>query len=379
MNSGKYYVDNSTADWRTHLDRSETFLVVSRKANICATLSFILFGLIGNILLISVFLNRKFRINSSNVYLLSLAVNNTLFLVIHLEETFKSFVDVFGDFGQDDVTTRYYYDYFYKLALKLNLTDNFSVACRSFNFLRYVLRFNSSYIILAFTFQRLSLLIFPSTEKKLNSKIIAWKTVITIAIVSLLFNSWVLILFKTQTQNDVKHCDVDMTWKDEYYILTLVYTLLIIVAPIFAITISLLFICVKIFSKKPLTSLFRKQSVVRFNFRSKKKNSNEPETFHEPLVQEKKLKLKSYFMDVNKVINRISNKTNNSIKITKVLVLIATLYAAFNIPYLIISFVFFYNILEQEMDSTGKNYLFGSVQIAEIFYGKVKIVLNLMF
>ncbi len=73
------------------------------------------------------------------------------------------------------------------------------------------------------------------------------------------------------------------------------------------------------------------------------------------------------------MINRISNKTNNSIKITKVLVLIATLYATFNIPYLVISLVFFDSALLNSPIS--KNYMFGAVQFAEIFYGNIMFLI----
>ena len=373
MNSTLYHIENTSSEWQSHLRESETFLTFARKANICATLSFILFGIIGNILLISAFLKEKFRINSSNVYLLSLAVNDTLFLVIHLEEISKSFVDVFGEFDQEsqnETTARFFYDSVYKMALKLNLSDNFSFACSALNYLRYVLRFNSSFIILAFTCQRLSLLISSSSEKNLNSKRIAWKTVIIIGLVSLVFNSWALVLFKTQTQNNIQYCNVDIDLKEVYFYLTMAFNLLIIVAPIFIITISLLLIFVKLFNKNSNRAFFGRPGVIRFDFRSKKPYSDASQSFEMiPLAQSKKFKLESYFMGVNRLINRISNKTNNSIKITKVLVLIATLYAAFNIPYLIISFAFFHTAFLD--DPINKNYMFGAVQIAEIFYGNI--------
>jgi len=376
MNSTLNDNENTTSEWQLDLQKSEIFLIIARKTNICATLSFILFGIIGNILLISVFLKEKFRINSSNVYMLSLAVNNTLFLMIHLEEISKSFVDVFGEFDQEsqNETARFYNYYIYKIAMKLNLTDNFSFACSFFNYLRHVLRFNSSYIILAFTCQRLSLLISSSSEKKLNSKKLAWKTVTIIGLVSLVFNSWVLIIFKTQTQYNIKYCNVDAELKEFYFYLTIIFTLLIIVAPIFIITISLLFICFKLLNQKTNASLFGGQGVVKFNFRSKKHYSNVMHTFDEiPIAQSKRFNLESYFIGVNQMINRISNKTNNSIKITKVLVLIATLYATFNIPYLVISLVFFDSALLNSPIS--KNYMFGAVQFAEIFYGNIMFLI----
>ena len=68
----------------------------SRKINIFSTLILILFGLIGNSLIIFVFSQKRFRTNSSNVYLFCLAINDSLFLLIHfIEDTVKNYQRIF--------------------------------------------------------------------------------------------------------------------------------------------------------------------------------------------------------------------------------------------------------------------------------------------
>jgi len=65
---------------------SNTVLEYSSKINIFSTLIMITVGLVGNSLTLFVFGQSKFRTNPSHVYLLCLAVNDSLFLIIHFFE-----------------------------------------------------------------------------------------------------------------------------------------------------------------------------------------------------------------------------------------------------------------------------------------------------
>jgi len=65
---------------------SNYILEQTRKINIMFVGIILVIGLIGNCLTIVVFAQKRFRINSSNVYLLSLAVIDGLFLLLHLFE-----------------------------------------------------------------------------------------------------------------------------------------------------------------------------------------------------------------------------------------------------------------------------------------------------
>lgn len=67
-------------------------------------------------------------------------------------------------------------------------------------------------------------------------------------------------------------------------------------------------------------------------------------------------------------LNRKSKKNENSYKLANILILTSFSYAFFNLPYLITWFLFFYEIALNENNLIIKNYLFGTVQYAEIFY-----------
>lgn len=65
---------------------------ITRKINIFLSIFIIIIGLIGNFIQAAVFLHKKFRINSSNVYLLILALSDGLFLIIHFfEDTLRTY------------------------------------------------------------------------------------------------------------------------------------------------------------------------------------------------------------------------------------------------------------------------------------------------
>jgi hypothetical protein len=65
---------------------------ITRKINIFLSIFIIIIGLIGNLIQAAVFLHKKFRINSSNVYLLILALSDGLFLILHFfEDTLRTY------------------------------------------------------------------------------------------------------------------------------------------------------------------------------------------------------------------------------------------------------------------------------------------------
>jgi hypothetical protein len=57
-----------------------------RKINIIIAILIVISGLIGHFLTILVYIQKRFRLNSSNVYLLCLALIDGTFLIIHLIE-----------------------------------------------------------------------------------------------------------------------------------------------------------------------------------------------------------------------------------------------------------------------------------------------------
>lgn len=124
--------------------RSFQMLEIARELSIYTTFFLVLIGLIGNFLIIFVFCQSRFRSNSSNVYLLCLAVNDSLFLLVHLiEDTVKNYERMFIHDNSHSNNSTNSFEFFFIL---LNITNRYDVACRLINYLRYVLRFISAYI-----------------------------------------------------------------------------------------------------------------------------------------------------------------------------------------------------------------------------------------
>ena len=75
---------------------SNYFLEQTRKINIFSIMIILFIGLIGNFLTIFVFSQNRFRTNSSNVYLLCLAIVDAAFLILHLfEDTVRTYNDIY--------------------------------------------------------------------------------------------------------------------------------------------------------------------------------------------------------------------------------------------------------------------------------------------
>ena len=178
-----------------------------RKINIYSSLFVIIIGLIGNSLITFIYLGKKRRTNSSHVYLLCSAINDNLFLIIHLfEDTLRTYLDVYS------------MNIFLQM---INLVDMNNIQCQLINYLRNILRFVSAYIVVAFTLQRLIIVFKPLTTKFKSNKS-AWKTVLVIIIISTLFNIWVPFIFKIYTKNnEYKFCDVNKSYVLEYFYLNL--------------------------------------------------------------------------------------------------------------------------------------------------------------
>jgi hypothetical protein len=140
----------------------------SKKVSIYANLWVILIGLLGNFLTITIFIQPKFRTNSSHVFLLWLAGNDSVYLIIHLfEDTLQKHADIFT--SQKGFISI------------LNIVHKNDLACRLVHYLRNVLRIVSAYVIVAYTIQRLFIISRPfSTIYK--SKKSAWKVSLIIYI-----------------------------------------------------------------------------------------------------------------------------------------------------------------------------------------------------
>ena len=122
---------------QTNSDITDNIIENSRKISLYFTVGFIVLGLIGNSLTIFVFAQKRFRQNSSNVYIFSLAINDFLYLIVHFfKDSIKTLIEVYeAENGKNS-----------SFLNAINLVDRYNASCLLINYLRYVLRLNSAYI-----------------------------------------------------------------------------------------------------------------------------------------------------------------------------------------------------------------------------------------
>lgn len=330
--------------------QSEKFLEKARVGNLAFTILAILVGLIGNGLTIIVFSQNKFRTNSSNAYLLCLALNDSLFLVVHFfEDTIRTYKILFID--PQKLSTSDSFAYF---IITIMVIDKFDIICRCMSFMRNFLRFISAYIIVAFTVQRVLIISLP-LSKKFKTKKSAWLTVNLILLVSFISNSWTPFFFELRENNHKKYCDVKISLSSSYKQLTLFYISTTMFIPILIIFISNLIIITYI-NRVDLKKT--KQSLNGAASQGSKKVTFQDEEHSNTTI---------YFLEHDK-IKRISNLENDSRKITKILLLISFSYAFLNLPYLITWIMYFNSVAfsATHFDPVMMNYLFSLLQIFEV-------------
>ena len=224
------------------------------------------------------------------------------------------------------------------------------------NYFRYITRFISAYTIIVFTLQRLALVYSPFSHR-FKTKRSAWLSVVSISICSLIINIWVPFLFRLESSahNHLKY------WSMEYFHITLVYICLIMALPILVILVSN-FIIIKSLKKaesnrnKMIEYKKTTETVIRLSsFKSKCSRVQKP-----------------YYLNVEQIINRISNKSNYSKKLTRMFISFS--FVLFNVPYLISWFICYYNTIFSWADETkqkqfnGRNLSPSFLKISEIFY-----------
>lgn len=365
---------NISNEVKFDLYTSYQILDQTRKINIFSSIVLIIFGLIGNSLIIYVFSKQRFRVNSSNVFLLCLAVNDSFFLVIHFfEDTIRTYEEIFFYDTKNSTLIKLSINNFIQL---INVTDKFTVSCHLISYLRYVLRFISAYIIVAFTFQRLSIVSSP-LQDKFKSKKSAWILVSIIVFTSLVLNIWVPFFFKIHYVDNDQYCEIKDELRSIYYMITNAYIFIIIIIPISSIFISNLLIIIKTKKadskrKKNQVRKFRnipdiKTSMMNFNRSNVSANNTQlfnnatttqpasfvsSVTFHHNLnridsihLLKKNLAIRRDAISVNKFgfrlkplyqnSNQITSKIKSGSIISKMLILISFSYAVLNLPYLI--------------------------------------------
>jgi hypothetical protein len=349
------------------LTKNETEIKESdiyRKINIYASTIATLFGFIGNILITSIFIRKRFRTNPCHIYLLCSAINDNLFLFIHLfEDTLRTYKDVYSLFNDPFISM-------------LDIIDKDIIACRIASYLRNVLRFISVYFVVAFTIHRLQVVSKPISSRFKRKKK-AWKLCLIIITIGMCSNIWIPFLFKiVVNENQNKYCDIDHDYKNDYFILNSIYMIFIVFIPMIIIFISnsmIIFILNKNSRKRnELIKLSNNSTVVNnclFKRHKKQLGTNtlnistqSNETCQ--IITKVKPHYKTFDQIINLKLNKI-NKQNNSYT-TIMLLSVSFSFLILNLPYMI-CWLFYFNKLAFEDDIDPFRY-FDFLQITEIFY-----------
>jgi len=341
MDSKKIYL----YDYNSILINNETevdfldsvdLLNIFKKTNLIFTIIIIIIGLIGHFLTIFIFGQKRFRKNSIHVYILCLAINNTIYLLIHFSD--------------------------YLIKNNVNLINTNNLICKLFSYLKYVLRFISTYIIISFNLQRLLYVCLPF-QNRFKSKYSGWLTVCTIIIISCLLNSWSILLFEIKFNHvsNYYYCDVKTNWINEYFQITLIYLIIQMIIPIIIIL-----ICNSIIIYNLKKSEYETYKIEQMSILKQTKNIQLPCNIIP--AKFKNLKKTEYF-NVGQLINKITNKSNSTKKVNEILVFISFTYVLFNLPYLITWCIFYYgNYYMNNTNPIEINHIYSVLKISEIFY-----------
>ena len=354
-------------------------LEMAKKVNLFPSLFLIIAGLIGHSLTIVVFAQKRFRKNSANVFLICLAVNDALYLIMHFfEDSVKTFFVLYLNSSGVNIFMNH-----------LNITDKYVCVCRLINYMRYVIRFVSAYTIVAFSIQRLTL-VFSPISNIFKSKRSAWSTFLFIVVASLIFNGWVIFIFGLEKDGKETHCDVATNWPISYNTITTIYILITMLIPILIIFICNLLIILNLFNIIPSCNKKRSDeitlrkclpaatvletamisTITNYNNTSKKTVTYQLTVVSETSKKSSKdVRLKPFYLNINQFINKNTSKANSSKKITIILVLISFSYVFWNLPYLITWCLFYKNeFFDWNNKLASFNNLHSILKIVEIFY-----------
>lgn len=335
------------------------YLDISIRIKVIASLIVLFIGLVGHILTIYVFSQKRFRINSSNVFLLCLAINDGLYLIIHF---FEETIIVIKDINDNDNNFTVNY-----LIKHLNLIDKNELSCQLINYFRYVLRFISAYIIVSFTIQRLCIVYMP-IQNRLSQKKSAWKIVGIIVIISIVLNSWAAFSFEIRNEQHHKYCTIKRDWSFIYFYLNAIFIIFIVLIPILVILIINICIIIKTKRDDSKRKLLQQQQQQDNNGSTEElrilNHSNKLNNKKTPLTTTTVRYSKPHIINIDQAIKRDTlNSANNMNKLTRILIFVSFSYVILNLPHL---FTWWFYIHENE--PLKRNFLFTLLQFTEILY-----------
>jgi hypothetical protein len=303
---------NNNNTYIKEIAESVKFHTKTQKFNTLLTICIILIGLIGNFITVFIYGQKKYRKNSSNVFLLCLALNDSLFLVVHFFEDIIHNLKSYFDLEQEKI----------QFINKIDFISQNDLACKFANYLRYSLRMISAYLIIAFTIQRLIIVYKPLNEMN-KRKSSAWKSVILVIFMSFFLNLWTFLLFKLNEISEGNfYCDIVDDLKLINYYINILYSVFVMIIPI----IILLLLNILIIYK--LTKANKKRKIITNSKLVTSINQiNRVENPHSDIIRLEPILVNNNLLDCKKKRKPTDTKI--------VLILVSISYALLNLPYLI--------------------------------------------
>ncbi|UJR29960.1 hypothetical protein I4U23_017507 [Adineta vaga] len=221
-------------------NKMSTLIAIEQYMSIYGPFVLTTLGIIGNILSILIFLSPRYRRQSSHFYLLSLALSDLCFLIINLiEDTFRNHNELYHS--------------------RINILDRSStIICILVQYARNTTRLLSSWIIVAFTIERLLVVFYPLKRAIICRRKIARCVVLLLFLACILINFNVPLhygIIKASDLPDEKEtiCDIIPILRSIYMRFAIGSMIAVYLVPMCIITIINMLICCKLWSKSLLT------------------------------------------------------------------------------------------------------------------------------
>jgi len=290
---------------------SVRFYTKTQKFNTLLTICIIIIGLIGNFITVFIYGQKKYRKNSSNVLLLCLAINDSLFLVVHFfEDTIHNLKSYF-DLEQEII-------FFIK---KIDFIAQNDLVCKFANYLRYSLRMISAYLIIALAIHRLIIVYKPLNEKN-KRKSSAWKSVKLVIFMSFFLNLWTFLLFELNESEGNFYCDIVNDLKLINYFINILYSVFVMIIPIIILFLLNFLIIYKLTKTNEKREIITNSKLVTSIIQIKKVDNP-----HSDIIRCETLLVNNNLLDCKKKRKPTDTKI--------MLILVSISYALLNLPYLI--------------------------------------------
>ena len=342
---------------------TETYLdhILNNVTNIYAfiTACVVLVGLIGNSVIILMFVQKKLRSNPSHCYLLCAAINDNCVLIIHFVEKFLNHYPETDNF-----------DFLVK--------SNFS--CKLLTYLKNLFRFNSSFIVIAFTLQRLYVVHRP-LNTNWKTKKLAWKLVSLILMSSSVLNLWVPFFIEWQNNHN---CNILNEMRFGYFVLNVINVFIVIVIPSVIICVSNGLIIrktkqtnlnrIRLTQLNPaiatVTATTARSSFTAINtvnlIRLPDLNGNSLSLLNEQTI--KNIRIKPHYWTSQQIANKKINIQQASVKMTKNLIFISFSFVMLNIPYSIMWTIYYSYHFFESFSISSHEILLNARELTEILF-----------